>query len=839
MQTHGGADAEAAILAAERAFFVDLKVDWDRDGLYAHHLSDLSRYADDIQVDRSLAGSAPQEVMLIEGAAAAELSFTLGGEDADEADLNFVGVFSPYNGLSPLYNTDPIGCEVTYRIGVETATGIVWYSQFVGNIRLITPKRGEGSVEVKCLDRVEKLRTPVRFPVWGMSRYATQRGYEEAQLMDSAWVIDHCLRFGDTSSSPYRPLYAEEFTKTDPLYDTGMRFFLTGNGAYTPTVGMVDDNTTLGFPQSEGLGRPMYYDNGVPHPDSPEPSKPPQSLSSLGPDNTGWSAVGNGVSYLMGFWGLERDAPNINANHFVGFTLNNNGPDGSWWRAAGNTSQVIQVYVGIHMKLVLTLYQGSFRAEVRNWQTSAGVTTSWFAVPVQNHVQIDVRFAFGGGATGVADKVDVLFDGVNQGQETIADWDGIYDGNPDPYEGFVAVIHQAGVSDLYWSSRWSAGGFAIPADSALFNTHSRREAKYAAVLDRGMNRLTHLPASTSEDAWDVITKVAAAELGSVFWDENGVFKFWNRQTIIDLQEFDVRTLSLDEVEGLQITNSLDSVRNIVTSESIKGYSQKEVLYSSNAIDEFYVPGSSRVFFTLYLDDVQAIAPQVFTRYELADVTAFYPTWSPDDGSDSGFVVQWNFPGIGWEERSSRTGGTWAEIYSYFDKEGNTVVEIFNGGAEPMRLATGAAGASASAAFRILGSKVKRDETAILTATDLASMAKYGRRNLSITGEWVQWQPAVATSLLEFLLPRSVQPIPTTDAVVIAGDPRLQLGDTMSILDPDGLGEQMRVQTYGVTRHFSRDTGLTDTLTVEMLAPPRIGIWDSAQYGRWDETFIWS
>lgn len=58
-------------------------------------------------------------------------------------------------------------------------------------------------------------------------------------------------------------------------------------------------------------------------------------------------------------------------------------------------------------------------------------------------------------------------------------------------------------------------------------------------------------------------------------------------------------------------------------------------------------------------------------------------------------------------------------------------------------------------------------------------------------------------------------------------------------DPDGFGEEMRLQIYGIRRTFDRDSGLSDTLTVELLRPPEVGIWDSPQYGRWDETFVWS
>src|SRR5690606_42117161 len=78
----------------------------------------------------------------------------------------------------------------------------------------------------------------------------------------------------------------------------------------------------------------------------------------------------------------------------------------------------------------------------------------------------------------------------------------------------------------------------------------------------------------------------------------------------------------------------------------------------------------------------------------------------------------------------------------------------------------------------------------------------------------------------------------TDAITIAGDPRLQMGDTIEIKDPEGMGETLRVQILRISRTFSRDGGLEDVLTVELVRPAGIGIWDSEQYGIWDDTFRW-
>lgn len=833
MQEHGGDEATDAIVAAERRFFVELKVDWNRTGNYGHALSDLSRYADNIQTDRSLAGSAPAELMLIEGASAAELTFDIGGEQDYEDYLNFVAVFSPYNGLSPMYNLDPIGCEVTYRIGIDTAIGIVWYPQFVGNIRTITPNRDTNTVTFSALDRVEKLRVPVQFPVWAISDYNSQRGYELAQLMNSQWVIDHCLRFGDTSPTPYRPMYEHEFTRSDPERDKGIRFWLTGTGGHTPSVGSMDENTSQGFPDVENGSSPMFFQNGLPHPDSPEPTTPPLALSSLGGDDSGWGTGGNyGSSYMNRYWALDRNTDNINSAHYIGFTLTETGTDGDWWRQTDNATSVVECYLGFHIKAVITLYQGSIRAEIRNYLTTGGVVSSWYAVPAADFSTVAVKLGIGGGGS-AATKYWILVNGVQLGTGTLADWTSYMDGNFDPYTGYVDVKHQAGFNDVFWGNRWS-GSTLTPTDADFGTLGGRREASYAAVLDVGNNYLTYLPATSADDAWSTITAVASAELGSVFWDESGVFHFWKRDRIIDLQSSPVRTMTLDDVEGLQITNSLDSIRNVITAESKRSTAGTTTVWESSSIDDFYIPATTRKYFIFYPTNIEGVYPLQIPRYRTSETLPLtLPLW--DDNVLQGYVAQWDNSGT-WQEQNDYSD---PEVHAYMNEDGSLTIEIYNGHPRDMRIATGDAGESSSAAFKLGGSAVSQNQTAILSTMDRDSIDKYGRRNYPMSGDWVQWQPAVADQLVDFVLPRTIAPIPTTDAVTIAGDPRLQLGDCIEVIDQNGMGELMQMQIYGIQRNYSRDTGLTDTLTVEMIQPPRIGIWDSPQYGLWDETFIWS
>lgn len=830
MQTHGGTNAQLAIEASERQFFVDIKVDWANDGNFAHYLSDLSTYADEVVVNRGLAGAAPAEIMLTEGAAAAELSFVVGGEDVlTDNGMNFTGIFSPYNGLSPMYNLDPIGREIIYKIGVDTPLGIIWYQQFIGNIRTITPNRGSGSVTITALDRVEKLRNPVQFPIWGMSEFCVQRGYEVAQLSEPQHVIDHCLRFGETSVTKWRPLYDREFTKTDVEKDDGVRFWLTGTGGHTPLVGMMAGDQSQGFPYQGGVGvPPMYFTNGVPHSQA-DVGYSPRSLNAMGNDVSGIDTTDVNSSGYLTYWGMDRNTDNILGAHYVGFTMNNNSTQGTWYRTPGNTVTVFQAHLGYHVKIMVTLSGGYIRGEIRNYVTNGGIVTAWWPLPVQDHIQIDMLFGLGGGLTN--SFVGLLIDGVSGGLETGMNWSAYDDGTFDPYTAFVTVDHKIGMQDIFWSTRWLATG-GVYNDNA-FVTHARRPAKYPAVLDVGYNRLNHLPITGSDDAWDIITQVAAAELGAVFWDELGVFRFWNRGTMLAKQNSGVRTLNLDQVEGLSITSSYDSIRNIITAEATKGYSRTELAYDSNSVNEFYAPALSTTRYVKQLDHIQSVGSNKLPRYKTPGTAGAYGDWDGSADSD-GYVAQW-WNGSAWTEDGGKTSGL--DIWVYGNEDNSTTIVITNGYGQDARLATDSGGA----AMRIVGSVVHADETIIQRNQSQSSIDKYGARNYALTGDWVQdvTGSGQVTPIAAYVLGRTLQVIPTTEDITIPGDPRIQLGDRLNVRDPQGIGELIGLQVYGINRSFSKANGLTDQLTVEMLAPAKIGVWDSVQYGVWDSTFYWS
>jgi hypothetical protein len=811
MQTQGGTDAENAILSNTRRFHVELVVDWNGDGLFNHSLSDLSMYADDIVTDRALKGSAPEDILLVEGSSAAELSFDISGRIND---MDFTAIFSPYNGLSPLYTKNVVGAEVKYSIGIETVVGRVWYPQFVGNIGSVESDRASGVVTIQALDRVEKLRKPIILTHWAISQFSQSRGKTLAQLADSASVIDNCLRLCNVSQTKYRPTTRLEMGVPDGSID-GINFWLNGTGGHVPVVGWMDNanEVTYRFPTTETTGVPMYRTNGTVHPalTGTDATRRVQALSAM---------ESNLTDSKLPYWISDRTQQRLRGTHYFGMILNTDtSVTGGSWHLTMPDTEVFTVRIGFLRKAKLMLGNNQFWFRLTNEVTNTNFDTAKVTIPSgQLSVELYAKLFINVGTPTMA----MVRAGANQ--TTWASITSAYAGDEptDLLTGVCEVWHTTSLNDIGYAFRNVTSGSALEEDNL------RRQATYAAVLDNGANTFSFMPKRDGVDAWDIITEVAAAEFGSVLWDEAGVFRFWNLQTVINKQNTVVREINLSNTSDLKITNTLDSVRNVWSVTANKKRSAQIKIYESRNIDEFFIPTGQSRSFVLFVDDVQQVEPRNMTRCTTnPDWYQYWPAWN--DNVQHGYCFQ-------------ILSGDWHEPYEYrtydwtwnLDRNGNLVCTIYNGYLDDVRFST----PGGQPAFRIQGTEMLTDSDAIFQNKDTSSIAKFGERNYAASGDWYQ-EFYNLEGLMGSVLPRTIKPIPTTDSIEIAGDPRLQLADTVLLRDAEGLGEEMKLQVYGISRRMSKANGLTDRLTVEMIKPPGTGIWDSSQYGRWDQSLIWS
>lgn len=781
------AEADQVIESSHREFTPRLLVDWNNNGQFDHPLSDLTHYVESLETDRNLQGSAPDELTLIQGASAAVMKATIGGT---YNYMPMISVFSVYSSRSPFYGKHTLGVDVDFKLEVETALGTVSYPQFKGFVRSIEPDRSTGEVDIEFMDRVEILRKPVDFARWAVVQRLVGNGRIRAQLCNSQWVIDHCLRLCDTSPTKYRPVYKPEMG-VGPEAKDGVHFWLSGTGSLVPTRGHLDNVETMSVPDTEGGGIEMYsYGGAVADPSIVEENK--LLCFTATPENNGDPQVDGAETK---YWVHDRDTHEPEGTHYVGMTVitdNAVSPfqDVTW-------QSLLRVNIGAEREVRLVIHQSQVYLELYDLVTQSGWTGSFVSLP-SNVPSAFIRGIFDYSQnTGCRLFLEVEHGG-STGWETIgAD----KDYHIDPYKGLISVNRYVKMQDIHYGFRNIYGE-----DGDFFNPAA--DAKYIAVLDSGNNRFTFIPESKSgSDAWDIIKEVANAEWGSVFWNEQGVFRFWNYDTMMSKQGTIVREFTLDDVTGLSIRNSIDSVRNVFSVDTHRKVSVAGKSYEARDEYEFVIPPATRKNFRIWQTDVMSLNPAILPRY--STVASNYPAWNDD--IVNGFVVQYFVDGS-WQERDNFTSGP--EITAYFNHDRELIISVWNPyTSQWARLSNN----NGDVALRLSGSKILDYDTQVVSRRYDDSIAKYDRRNLRLTSDWYQ-DEFQSTRMLDAMAERTTRPVPVTDAITIPGDPRLQLGDTIEIRDPEGFGDRLKAQILGINRKLDPESGLTDTLTVELLRP---------------------
>src|SRR5690606_2429726 len=243
------------------------------------------------------------------------------------------------------------------------------------------------------------------------------------------------------------------------------------------------------------------------------------------------------------------------------------------------------------------------------------------------------------------------------------------------FAGIAKLSRRVGVQDVWWLMR---NLYNVNTDNPppYGDGFAIREAEYGAVLDEGKNKLSSTQLTQGTDAWDIITDVAAAELGSVFWDEHGIFRFWNRDTILEEQNEMVRTISLDDTSALEITNQLDGVRTVINATVKDRQAVSGVVIEASDENQFYLPpGYQARGFKIPLENAVFVSPWKVPGYrtQSSSVPNPLPLWD-DNGTHNGFVCEWLNDGQ-WLEDHDLKDADGVQVFASMDHEGNAIVWI--------------------------------------------------------------------------------------------------------------------------------------------------------------------
>lgn len=790
MQTHGGAAAEKAIYARERHFRRDLRADWSRNGNFTDTYDNLTPYVVEVGWDASINGSLPTT----QNAEARELVVVLAGEL--ENGMSLVEVFSEFNTNSPLYNVKKPGVEIYWDILVPHDSGVATYRQFIGQIRSVVPDRVDNTVTITALDRVEKMRKPVHLPRWAISEEWDQQGDSAAQLVNTQGLIDMCIRQCDVSPTPYSVPTTKEITGTETPYFGGMHVWINGTGSTLPVVGWKDRLENDSYHSTESTGIEMYEHAGAVHPSSPDPGIVPLNIRAKGTNDPS----------TIGSWAIEPDLVADGQGIYVGYTLITKGgvvPSSS----GAVVSLVTRSRKGIYIE------QGSGQVNIVAIVNGQVINSGPVTIPTgQPYVRINAVIDFS-----TADNVRFnLRAGSNGGVWTsYTPYDTAYEYNPE--NGRFQITDKFPLQDIYYFSRYVLNPSA---------THSsvNKPAKYVAVLDPGLHRLSFMPDRKGTDAWDIVTEAANAEFGNVFWDENGVFRFWNYNRLMQKREQAVKTLTIDDITSLSMDTTYDNVRNIVSLETQRNRGVEGRIFKADGVMQFYVPGSTVKEFVIPGENIIACRADKITRTSPTSGSS-YPGYT--DNQTFSYCVQWRTPGGVWQEEDSFTSGL--DISARLNADGDLVIRVWNGYDRGARLAAN----NGQPTLNVRGTRIEDYGTVVTTLKDSVSADLYGDRNLPLQGELYQYRIPLS-NIRDGVLPNAAKPVPVTDQITVQGDPRIQLGDCVDIRDASGFGEVFRAQIVGINRSFDNNTGLTDTYNIEVFNAPPFS-WNGlvANFASWD------
>ncbi|CRK55421.1 hypothetical protein [Alloactinosynnema sp. L-07] len=316
-----------------------------------------------------------------------------------------------------------------------------------------------------------------------------------------------------------------------------------------------------------------------------------------------------------------------------------------------------------------------------------------------------------------------------------------------------------------------------------------------ADLDTGLNWMTGLPDIVGADSWTVIKAAVAAEYGLVAFTEHGRFRFTARAKAPPAP---VKTISANvDLADLDLSTSLDGVRNEITFRHAPRLERvSAVVYTARTIDELDTGALNTRFLTLPLDK-RARLSTTLLRYTKAE----WPT-----AASGGYVVV--NANTGAEVTSSVT-----VTLGLVDGDAAAAVVISNANTFPIRFANGS-----EPAFKIRGFPVTDDPPLPTTLTDTASAARFGRRVLDLPDSGFRHHPAAAADVAASVLADLARPTPVLADIPVVGDPRVQLGDVVTLTDPTGLGGPITGSVIALRRSHSTSEGLTDRLTLRTRPP---------------------
>jgi hypothetical protein len=524
------ATLETAILARERSPICRVKVDWARNGYGADgSIDDLTADVTSIDVKRALNTDVPAGVRafkrsVFSGNTAANATVELAHRDPGGDESKHAGwYYSPYNTSSPLYGFARKGAPCTIEVGFRTTAGDEYVTLLVGTVRRLRTSSRNRTAALEVVDLSETMRKGITLPMV-VSDDGAQSTTAQCPGLTGSFFADYIFRSCGYYASP-------------PIRSTCM-LSATMHGSAFPEVGSI--SVIHGANYSELAFPPDTFTHPTPAPKFVAGVNLADSNQTLayGLAGVGWT-INNGGRLFVEGWFYLRD--------YVGSTGNGAGLWSTF--VNGQATPFVSAWVDSSGFVQCNFHRGGADTSHAAGQIKSGVTlNTWHYIGMY----------FEWASTSV--KIWARVDGATAGPVTV-------NANTQAAPNFNEFHPGYGLSAGSFAPTWLNGVVeavqATKEDGAGSPPAWNNAFSPTAIVMAGKNHLLANPATDDEQAWGILQKLAEAENGWAGFTETGVPFFRSRDFFaIPPQTISQRTLrSTDAITDIDTDESVDSIRN--------------------------------------------------------------------------------------------------------------------------------------------------------------------------------------------------------------------------------------------------------------------------------------
>lgn len=742
MQTASGT-LTTAITAQQRQPKHQLLVDWDNDGNYTSSDDDQTSNVESLTITRTLSSDLPDDVDLLAGYSSTEVSVQLAHTDPTDVTKDTGWYYSPWSTSSPLYGRRRRWRRMQVSLGFAGTAGTELLPAFTGRTEALTTQGAAKNATLTGVDNGE-MQQSITLPVIVADNQATglRPGLTGAWLVD--WVARQC---GYHASPTARTGCRWLATFAGSAYPEVGNIFLGVNNAAAPTLtaGKFIQGITVDNTPGASDSRYAYGMNGT--------------LTT----NNGGEILIEGWSYIPTSSGghpliqITSDYTVTNANRV---TLMNQD-----WAMTGNTLAVIIQRTNTGAG---TTYDSGIPIVYDQWVYTAchvNLTSSTITMHWRYGTTSATTTASTSSVTGQPDLTQVYIGGEGTGYHALSS-----------YEAWQVSNPGLGTSVPSWNDSYAGN----------------------AVIQPSLNKLT-AAVPGSDTGWNQIGQIATAELATFGIDESGRFTFYNRSRWTSAPyTTSQRTIDASALKDLTVTEDVAQVRNRIRITASPAAVQKAA-FVWRAADVVTVPASGSTSVTAVFETAATgVVTSVTHSAANNPTTSYYRATSNRDGSGSS-ISNLTFT-VTTDGRSATISISNPNAYPVYvvnppgfnDAEGTPALGLWGQAvlyaqsAEPDTTTPG----------------VTVPTQTVVDVSDATSITNYGGEKLYEIqpNPWLQDASSVA-SLANDLLARLKDPPPVLSTISIPADPRLQLGDRVTVV----------ASQFGLSADFFL-TGITTTVT---------------------------